>query len=76
VFNAGDLAVIDEIVDENIAYRESGRHIDGREAFEQGLSAYLATFGSRRLTLDDLVAEADRVESPGGGPCVHHTRVR
>src|SRR5215471_18266578 len=61
VFNAGELAVIDEIVDENIAHREAGRHIDGREAFKQGLSAYLATFGIRRLTIDDLVAEADRV---------------
>src|SRR3989442_15534601 len=36
------------------------RQIDGRDAFKQGLSAYLATFGNPRLTIDDLVADADR----------------
>ena len=57
LFNAGDFA----IVDENIAYREAGRHIDGRDAFKEGLSGYLASFTNPRLTIDDLVAEADRV---------------
>jgi len=61
VFNAGNLAIVEEIVDENIAYRETGRRIDGRDAFKQGLSAYLATFGDPLLTIDDLAAEADRV---------------
>ena len=61
VFNAGDLAVVDEIVDENIAYREAGRDIDGRHAFKRGLSAYLAAFRNPLLSIDDLAAEADRV---------------
>jgi predicted ester cyclase len=60
VFNAGNLAVLDKVIDLNIAYREPTRQIDGREAFKQGLSGYLATFGNPRLTIDDLVADADR----------------
>jgi predicted ester cyclase len=61
VFNAGDFGVVEEIVDESTAYREAGRHIDGRDAFKRGLSAYLATFWTVRLTIDDLVPEAHRV---------------
>jgi steroid delta-isomerase-like uncharacterized protein len=60
MFNSGDLADLDEVIDMNIAYREPTRQIDGRDAFKQGLAAYLTTFGQPRLTLDDLVADADR----------------
>jgi steroid delta-isomerase-like uncharacterized protein len=60
LFNAGDLSVVDDIVDENIAYREAGRSIDGREAFKEGLSGYLGSFRNPHLTIDDLV-ESDRV---------------
>ena len=48
LFNAGDLAIVDDIVDENVAYREAGRHIDGRGAFKEGLSSYLASFRNPR----------------------------
>jgi hypothetical protein len=74
VFNAGDFGVVGEIVDESIAYREAGRHIDGRDAFKRGLSAYLATFGTAASPL--MIWFPRRTESPFGGPFVPPTQVR
>ena len=58
IWNQGDLAIADELIADD--YLSNGRTI-GREGYKQFVAGVRAAFPDLRFTLDDLVAEGDRV---------------
>ena len=58
IWNQGDLAIADELIADD--YLSNGQTI-GREGYKQFVAGVRAAFPDLRLTLDDLVAEGDRV---------------
>jgi Predicted ester cyclase len=64
VWQAGNLAVIDELVDSNHllhAYFEDLEYGSGAEGFKRLVSANRAWFPDGKLTIEDLIAEGDKV---------------
>ncbi len=58
IWNQGDLAIADELIADD--YLSNGQTI-GREGYKQFVAGVRAAFPDLRFTLDDLVAEGDRV---------------
>jgi steroid delta-isomerase-like uncharacterized protein len=58
IWNQGDVAIADELIADD--YLSDGRTI-GREGYKQFVAGVRAAFPDLRFTLDDLVAEGDRV---------------
>ena len=64
VWQEGNLAVIDELVDANhvlYAYPEDLAYGSGAEGFKQLVSANRANLPDAQLTIEDLIAEGDKV---------------
>ena len=62
VFNKGDLAVADETIAPNYVYHGSvGQEVKGLEGFKQYVTTLITAFPDLRLTIDDMVAEGDKV---------------
>jgi predicted ester cyclase len=65
VFNKGKLEVLDEVADSNVvahqADGEGGNDIKGREELKQFVKMYLAAFPDLRFTVEDQIAEGDKV---------------
>jgi steroid delta-isomerase-like uncharacterized protein len=61
VFNEKNLAVIDEVCAADMVYHSPTGPIQGREAFKQYIGAYLNAFPDFHITIEDMVAEGDRV---------------
>ncbi len=59
--NQRNLAVLDEFYVPDFVYHGTSRTIQGVEALKQALSLYFSAFPDLRLTMEDLIAEGDRV---------------
>lgn len=61
-WTTGDLEVIDETnAPEFVVHRSGGDEVSGRDAYKSLLSSFVTMFGQRELSIDDLIAEGDRV---------------
>ena len=63
VFNQRNLAVVDEICTSDHQFHNPPTTLHGREEFKQLLSLYLTAFPDARFTVEDEIAEGDRVAS-------------
>jgi len=63
VFNKKDLAVIDEFVDEFMAldFVDHSSKVQGRENAKQGYRLVLKDFPDLHRTIEDIIAEGDKV---------------
>ena len=62
IFNKGDLAVVDEVIASNYVYHGSGgQEYKGPEGFKQIVTMFRTAFPDLRVTLEDMVAEGDKV---------------
>jgi steroid delta-isomerase-like uncharacterized protein len=62
VFNKGDLSVVDELVAPNYVYHFPGREeIKGPEGLKQFATMIRTAFPDFHITIDDMVAEGDKV---------------
>ena len=59
--NQGNLEVLDELCVPDFVYHNASQTMQGLEAFKQVLSMYLAAIPDLHLTLEDVIAEGDRV---------------
>lgn len=61
-FNKGNLAVADElVVTDYVFHRATGPDINGPEGYKQLVSAVLNAFPDFHVTIEDIVAEGDKV---------------
>lgn len=60
-FNGGKLAVIDEVVSPNYVNHVAGTEIRGRDGMKQFIMTYRTAFPDCRYTIEDQVAEGDKV---------------
>jgi steroid delta-isomerase-like uncharacterized protein len=63
VFNQRNLALVDELCTSDQAFHNPPTTLHGREEFKQLLSLYLTAFPDARFTVEDVIAEGDRVAS-------------
>jgi len=62
VWNKGNLAVIDELNDENVVtHNPPGPPMQGTEAFKQFVQMYRSAFPDAQMTIEDQIAEGDKV---------------
>jgi len=61
--NQRNLAVLDELCVPDFVYHNASQTMQGLEAFKQALSMYLTAIPDLHLTLEDVIAEGDRVVS-------------
>lgn len=59
--NQRNLAVLDELCVPDFVYHNASQTMQGLEAFKQVLSMYLAAIPDVHFTLEDVIAEGDRV---------------
>ncbi len=61
-FNKGNLAVVDDLMATNYVFHgPSGQEVKGPEGFKQMITMYRTAFPDLHLTIDDMVAEGDKV---------------
>jgi steroid delta-isomerase-like uncharacterized protein len=63
VFNQRRLALVDELCTTTHVFHNPPTTLHGREEFKQLLSVYLTAFPDARFTVEDELAEGDRVAS-------------
>jgi steroid delta-isomerase-like uncharacterized protein len=63
VFNQRNLAVVDEICTSDHLFHNPPTTLHGREEFKQLLSLYITAFPDARFTVEDEIAEGDKVTS-------------
>ena len=63
VFNQRQLAHVDELCSADHVFHNPPTTLHGREEFKQLLSLYLTAFPDARFTVEDEIAEGDRVAS-------------
>ena len=63
VFNYRNLALVDELCSQNHIFHTPSETLRGREEFKQFLSQYITPFPDARFTVEDLIAEGDKVVS-------------
>jgi steroid delta-isomerase-like uncharacterized protein len=62
VWHKGNLAVVDELADENVVnHIPQGPALKGPEAYKQFVLMYRSAFPDLRFTIDDQIAEGDKV---------------
>ena len=61
VINQKNLALVDELCTTTHVYHNPPTTLHGREEFKQLLSLYITAFSDARLTVEDQIAEGDRV---------------
>src|SRR6266567_5236337 len=62
-FNQRNLAVLDEVNASDLVFHNASTTTQGLEAFKQFLSLYLTAFPDAHFTVEDEIAEGDRVAS-------------
>ena len=63
VFNQRNLALVDQLFSTNHVFHNPPTTLHGREEFKQLLSLYITAFPDARFTVEDEIAEGDRVAS-------------
>lgn len=69
--NEGDMAVVDEIVDATFTYHGSGQELSGPDGLKQLIGMYRTAFPDIELTIEDQVAEGDKVVTRWTGRGTH-----
>jgi steroid delta-isomerase-like uncharacterized protein len=59
--NQGNLAALDELVAPNYVYHGPGMELRGPEALKQLVAVFRTAFPDLHTTIDDMVAEGDKV---------------
>jgi steroid delta-isomerase-like uncharacterized protein len=72
VFNHRKLALVDELCTTNHVFHNPPTTLQGREEFKQLLSLYITAFPDARFTVEDQIAEGDRVASRYTFRGTHH----
>jgi steroid delta-isomerase-like uncharacterized protein len=72
VFNHRMLALVDELCTTNHVFHNPPTTPQGREEFKQLLSLYITAFPDARFTVEDQIAEGDRVASRYTFRGTHH----
>ncbi len=62
-FNQRNLAIVDELFTPDYVYHNPPTTLHGPEEFKQFLSLYLTAFPDAHFTVEDEIAEGDRVAS-------------
>src|SRR5436853_7123174 len=62
-FNQRNLALVDELCTIDHLFHNTPATLHGREEFKHLLSVYLTAFPDARFTVEDAIAEGDRVAS-------------
>jgi steroid delta-isomerase-like uncharacterized protein len=60
-WNAGDLDLVDEFYADDYTLHDPAMPVHGPESFKQYVAMYRSVFPDLRFTLEDMVAEGDRV---------------
>ena len=77
VWDLGDLDVLDEVISADFVGHRSGRPEDlGPEAVRQSVVALCAAFPDGKFTIEDMVAERDRVVVRFTGRATHKGEFR
>jgi predicted ester cyclase len=63
IFNQRNLALVDELCTTNHVFHNPPTTLHGREEFKQLLSLYITAFPDARFTVEDSIAEGDRIAS-------------
>ena len=63
VFNQRNLALVDQLFTTNHVFHNPPTTLHGREEFKQLLSVYITAFPDARFTVEDEIAEGERVAS-------------
>lgn len=63
VFNQRNLGLVDELCSPTHVFHNPPTTLHGREEFKQLLSQYITAFPDARFTIQDAIAEGDRVAS-------------
>ena len=63
VFNQRNLALVDELCSTTHVFHNPPTTLHGREEFKQLLSVYLTAFPDARFTVEDEIAEGEKVTS-------------
>jgi steroid delta-isomerase-like uncharacterized protein len=61
LWNKGNVAVVDELIDANCVYHIDPQPTDVREYWRQGVATFRAAFSDAHITNEDMVAEGDKV---------------
>ena len=61
VWNQGKLAVVDELTDPNAVFHDPTMTIHGSEQYKQFVMMYLSAFPDAHFTVEDQIAEGDKV---------------
>ncbi len=59
--NQKNLAVFDELLDPDVVFHNGSTTMQGLEAYKQFLSMYITAFPDLHFTVEDMIAEGDRV---------------
>jgi len=59
--NKGNLSVVDEVMASNYVYHFPGQDVKGPEGFKQFIYMMRTAFPDLHITIDDMIAEGDRV---------------
>jgi steroid delta-isomerase-like uncharacterized protein len=59
--NQGNLEVFDELCAPDFVYHDASKTMQGLEPYKQVLSMYLTAIPELHITLEDVIAEGDRV---------------
>jgi steroid delta-isomerase-like uncharacterized protein len=60
-WNGGKLGLVDELFAESYVLHAGGQDTSGREAFKQFVATYRTAFPDFHVTIEEMVAEGDRV---------------
>jgi steroid delta-isomerase-like uncharacterized protein len=63
VFNQRNLALVDQLFTTNHVFHNPPTTLHGREEFKQLLSVYITAFPDARFTVEEEIAEGERVAS-------------
>ncbi len=61
LWNKRNMAIIPEVYDPNYVFHATGRDIKGRDGLKQTVTMALNAFPDLAMTLDDMIAEGDKV---------------
>ena len=61
IYNQRNLAVIDELAVPNFVFHNASMAIQGLEAYKQFVSMFFSAFPDSHFTVEDMIAEGDRV---------------
>lgn len=71
IFNRGNMAVVDELCTANYLFHDPTGPVQGPEGFKQFATMYRTAFPDLHITIDDAIAEGDKVVARTTGRGTH-----